>query len=193
MPSISLSEQIADPSAVYGAQLNKSRCLSSVLGDSRHNRFLVGTLSLHSNENELHLIEYSEEQNDVYNVGLYRHPHEIWSIAVHPSRPDLFFTIYNTGKTFESTLWQLPQSIYSEDINADDDEKIEEEKIESTQQSGSPSAPMLQNKLLLHSTEQKNPLHWYVIITMIFLMLYSVFCGIPVMLVIVCLLLIYKM
>jgi hypothetical protein len=163
MPSI--YEQLADPSAVYGAQLNKSRCLSSILGDTRHNRFLVGTLSLHSNENEVHLIEYSEEQNDVYNVGLYRHPHEIWSIAVHPSRPDLFFTIYNTGKTFESTLWQLPQSIYSDDINADDDEEkidVDEEKIEPIQLSGSPSAPLLQNKLLLQSNEQKNPLHWYV-------------------------------
>jgi hypothetical protein len=158
MPS--LYDPSSDPSAVYGAQLNKSRCLVPVLGDTQRNRFLVGTLSLHSSENEVHLIEYSSEQNDVYNVGLYRHPHEIWSIAAHPNRPDLFFTIYNTGKLFEATLWQLPQNIYSDNIDEDIEDDDQEQPV--VQPQTSPSAPLLKNKLVLQSNEPKNPLHWYV-------------------------------
>ncbi|KAL0485272.1 hypothetical protein AKO1_011681 [Acrasis kona] len=148
-------------SAVYGQRLNKSRCLASVLGDHRHHRFLVGTLSLNSSDNEVHLIDYSEEQHDVVSVGLFRHPHEVWSISAHPTRPDLFFTIYNTGSEFESTLWQMPDTIYKHGPQ-DDDSLEEEEEAEALnlQKIVSPTLqPQLTNKFVIQTNEQKNPLH----------------------------------
>jgi WD40 repeat protein len=110
-------------SAIYGQSLNKARCLTSVLGDTEHDRFLVGTLSLHS-DNELHLIEYKEELNDIERVGaVFSHPHEIWNISPCPSRANLFWTVYYTGKLMEASLWKLPESIYShERENEDGDE-----------------------------------------------------------------------
>jgi WD40 repeat protein len=137
-------------SAVYGQRLNKSRCLTSVLGDAKHHRFFVGTLSLHSSENEVHLIQYSEDQDDVYNVATFRHPHEIWSISPHPSRPELFFTVYNTGKTFESVLWEIPASIYGNEVN---------EEIHAQKSSSPTGGPALANKFVIQSNEQKSPLH----------------------------------
>lgn len=149
-------------SAVYGQRLNKSRCLSSVLGDHRHHRFLVGTLSLNSSDNEVHLIEYSEEMHEVTTVGLFRHPHEVWSISPHPTRPDLFFTIYNTGSLYESTLWQMPETLYKHGERDSDDEDIEEENEDLSIKIASPTShAQLINKFSIQTNEQKNPLQWY--------------------------------
>jgi len=81
--------------------------MTSVIADTERHLFLVGTMSLNS-FNEVHLIQYSEEKNDVWCVGLYPHKHEIWSISPCPSEKDLFFTVYNTGKEYKTSLWKMP-------------------------------------------------------------------------------------
>ncbi|KAF0983576.1 hypothetical protein FDP41_010641 [Naegleria fowleri] len=107
-------------SAVYGQRLNKSRCMAPVKGDTQNNRFLVGTCSLNSN-NEVHLIEFNEEENDIYCRQVYSHLNEIWSISPHPSKPKYFFTIYNTVKFgFEAALHGM--SCYSDDGSCHDDD-----------------------------------------------------------------------
>ena len=108
-------------SVVYGHRLNKAKCLSSVLGDTTRDRFLVGTMCLHS-DNEIHLIEYKEDLDDVSRVAIYSHPHEIWNIAPCPSRPNLFFTVYHNGKNFESSLWKLPANVYGDSLVEEEDE-----------------------------------------------------------------------
>ncbi|KAL9655368.1 hypothetical protein ABK040_011209 [Willaertia magna] len=125
-----MSEPMHLQSAVYGQRLNRSRCLVSVKGDDKNNRFLVGTCSLNSN-NEVHLIEYQEEHNDVFCKGLYTHQHEIWNISSHPTNPKLFFTVYNTIKNgFEASLNGLP--CYS-DNDQDDDEENNSSKAKEQQ------------------------------------------------------------
>jgi len=78
--------------------------MAAVRGDTKNNRFLVGTSSLNAN-NEVHLIEYHEDENDVFCCEVFPHQHEVWSINPHPTKAKYFFTIYNTVKSgFEAAL-----------------------------------------------------------------------------------------
>lgn len=97
------------PLVVYGQKLSKTRCLTAVQADTQHHRFLVGTVSLHSSNNEIHLLEYSEESEDVLCRKLFQnHVHEIWNISCCPTRSDLFFTVYNEGRAgYKATLWKM--------------------------------------------------------------------------------------
>ncbi|KAG2377535.1 hypothetical protein C9374_009051 [Naegleria lovaniensis] len=120
-PHHNTSQHAMYSSAVYGQRLNKSRCMAPVKGDTRNNRFLVGTCSLNSN-NEVHLIEFNEDENDIYCRQVYSHLNEIWSISPHPSKPKYFFTIYNTVKFgFEAALHAM--SCYSDDGSSNDDDE----------------------------------------------------------------------
>lgn len=91
--------------ASYDQLTYKSRVISSVLGDTERHRFLVGTHSLTS-KNEIHLIEYLEDKKSIVAAKIFKHQNEIWSISPHPKNPDLFWTVYNTGKNFKTSLWK---------------------------------------------------------------------------------------
>mmetsp|Transcript_19738 Transcript_19738/g.33910 ORF Transcript_19738/g.33910 Transcript_19738/m.33910 type:complete len:374 (-) Transcript_19738:58-1179(-) len=95
----------AFPPAIYHLKF-QSRCIAAQLGDSDRNRFLVGTINLRE-ENELHLIEFNEESNEITCERVYSHPNEIWHISPCPSNPALVFTVYNTGTEYKAGLWKL--------------------------------------------------------------------------------------
>eukprot|EP00743_Colponemidia_sp_Colp-15_P002149 GILK01002331.1.p1 GENE.GILK01002331.1~~GILK01002331.1.p1 ORF type:complete len:364 (+),score=57.69 GILK01002331.1:43-1092(+) len=93
--------------AVYGLRY-QSRCMSALMGDQDRHCFLVGTQSLRD-ENEVHLIEYQEDNHEIVCEGVYRHPNEIWSITACPSDPKLLFTTFNAGAEYKAKLWRIPE------------------------------------------------------------------------------------
>jgi len=100
---------------IYGLTC-KTRCINAQLAEHNKTRFLVGTLSL-KEENEIHLIEYREEENDIKCVYIYNHHNEIWSLSPCPIDPSLFFTASNSSNNiFRASLWKMK----------DDDPTLEE-------------------------------------------------------------------
>ncbi|KYQ92267.1 WD40 repeat-containing protein [Tieghemostelium lacteum] len=95
---------ISSNTNVYGLSL-KARSLSHVVAEPDHNRFLVGTNAL-KEENEVCLLEY-REQEGVKCLSILPHPHEIWSITSSSFDANQFFTVYNTGSEFKSSLWEI--------------------------------------------------------------------------------------
>jgi hypothetical protein len=46
---------------------------------------------------QLHLVEFTEENNELVCEQVYSHPQEIWSLSPCPYDPALVFTVYNKG------------------------------------------------------------------------------------------------
>ena len=60
-------------------------------------------------DNEIHLVEYDEEKNDTYCLRLFKHESEIWDLSTCPRNESLFFSTYNTGEKFKTTLYEMPK------------------------------------------------------------------------------------
>ncbi|KAG5460488.1 MAG: hypothetical protein BJ554DRAFT_7459 [Olpidium bornovanus] len=71
---------------------SKARSLTAILGDKGRNRFLVGTQDVRKDHNEVHVIEFDEDRSEITSQ-VYRHAHEILTLAACPVRPELFFSI----------------------------------------------------------------------------------------------------
>eukprot|EP01039_Chlorochromonas_danica_P001438 gene1438-1563_t len=84
---------------------SRSLCAQTACQD-RH-RFLVGSCSLHDN-NELSVLEYTEDSNHFEAVAVYSHPDQIWAMESSPRDPALAITSrqnFNGSKSL--TLWRL--------------------------------------------------------------------------------------
>ncbi|KAJ3428851.1 wd-repeat protein [Anaeramoeba flamelloides] len=101
------------------------------LKDEESLKFIVGTKSLRES-NEVHVLEYEPESNRVKPFSVYSHKNEIWDICSCPWSSSKFFTVYNTGTEFCSTLWSTNQENESENENKNDNlnEKTNLEKEE---------------------------------------------------------------
>jgi len=58
-------------------------------------------------KNEVHLVEFDEEENEIKCKGVYSHPLEVWSLSTSPGANDMFFTTYREGKDFKVSLWKM--------------------------------------------------------------------------------------
>ncbi|CAI2170604.1 3714_t:CDS:10 [Funneliformis geosporum] len=63
---------------VYGLR-HQARCLTAVVADSDHNKFLVGSQSLRR-QNEIHLLDFREDEFEITS-SVFQHYEEIWDIA----------------------------------------------------------------------------------------------------------------
>ena len=81
--------------------------MTSVDGQKDKHRFLVGTCSA-KEANELHLIEFDDDRNEVNCCAVLPHTDEVWSLATHPTDPALFFSIHYHDRAYRATLWQIP-------------------------------------------------------------------------------------
>jgi hypothetical protein len=77
-------------------------------GDTDHNKFVVCSLELRD-ENELHVLEFNEDTNEVWCQRIYSHPHEVWACTSCPApeHAELLFTTHSTGNELKTTLWKL--------------------------------------------------------------------------------------
>lgn len=89
-------------SAACGLQL-KSRTIVAVHdatdGSSSKHRFIVGTASPEDN-NQLHVLEYDEDTNEIMDMIAYSHPPEIVSLTTAHSRKDLVFSTHMDSKDY---------------------------------------------------------------------------------------------
>lgn len=101
---------MADP-AIYSLRL-KARSVVGLKADEDAidvvNHFMVGTTSLRD-DNEIHVVKYTETSNEVACTAILNHPNEIWSISPCVCDRSLFFTTYNRGGKFGASLWRMPE------------------------------------------------------------------------------------
>ena len=103
--------------AIYGMPY-QSRCIAAQHGDPEHHRFLVATSQLRS-ANEIHLIDFHEDDNEIDCVAVYKHENETWALA--PSRHDArtFFTVHNNQEDkLRGTLWRAPELAEGDEVSA---------------------------------------------------------------------------
>jgi len=90
-----------------------ARTLAAMLADrdTELNRFVVGTATL-QHTNELHVLVYDEEANDLASERVYSHEAgEIWHIAPCPADATRAFTVFNSGaEGFGAALWAMGES-----------------------------------------------------------------------------------
>lgn len=86
-----------DGSASYVLK-RQARALSALEGDTDRNRFLVASLELRD-ANELQVLDFNEDTNEVVCMRAYTHPHETWHMASCPApeHVELVTTVYSTG------------------------------------------------------------------------------------------------
>lgn len=87
----------------------QARCIVALEGETDHNKFVLSTLEL-KGENELHVIDFNEDTNEVSCTHVFSHPHEVWACASCPApeHADLCFTTFSTGNEMHTALWRLP-------------------------------------------------------------------------------------
>ncbi|XP_027201607.2 EARP-interacting protein homolog [Dermatophagoides pteronyssinus] len=109
-----------NPSLIYGLD-HECRALCSQYSEHLPSRFFVGTQSLKSNENYVHLLEYIEESNSLLKA-VFRHSYgEIWHMISFSKQPQNLLTCYSslseTNKIINCfTLWHIPIDI-TENLN----------------------------------------------------------------------------
>ena len=93
-----------DGSSVYQLK-QQARCLAALEGDTDHNKFLVATLELRA-PNELHVLDFNEDTNEVRCERVYAHPHEAWCLASCPApeHSELAMSVYSTGSELRRRL-----------------------------------------------------------------------------------------
>ena len=86
-----------DGSASYLLK-RQARALNALEGDTDRNRFLVASLELRD-ANELQVLDFNEDTNEVVCMRAYTHPHETWHMASCPApeHVELVTTVYSTG------------------------------------------------------------------------------------------------
>jgi len=86
----------------------QARCIVALEGDTDHNTFLVASLALRG-ENEVHVIEFNEDTNEVWCPLVYSHPHEVWNCASCPApdHAELLLTTHSNGAEQRTTLWRM--------------------------------------------------------------------------------------
>ena len=105
----------ASSSCVHATKL-PARCLTSQKGSKERHRFIVGTCGLHES-NEISVLEYDENSNQIEANAIYNHPDQVWSLESSPTDTDLIITSHQSragGKNI--TMWRMPHQSAA-DIN----------------------------------------------------------------------------
>ena len=66
-------------------------------------------------DNEIHLVKFSESSDDVSCAAILKHKDEIWTIAPCPAVRRLFFTTYSRGGKHGASLWKMPEKAFDGD------------------------------------------------------------------------------
>jgi hypothetical protein len=86
----------------------QARCLVALEGDTDRNRFVAASLDLRG-DNELHVLEFNEDTNEVWCQHVFAHAHEVWHCAACPAPEHAEFvcTTYASGSEMRSKLWRM--------------------------------------------------------------------------------------
>lgn len=77
---------------------HQARCITAIEGDTDHNKFVVCSLELRGG-NELQVLDFNEDTNEVWCQRVYTHPNEVWACASCPAPEhcELVFTTHSNG------------------------------------------------------------------------------------------------
>ncbi|GMH43159.1 hypothetical protein BSKO_11081 [Bryopsis sp. KO-2023] len=91
------------PSVTLGLKY-QARVLRPQIAEKEKSQWYVATNSLRE-ENEVRLVEYDPSSESIQTVDAFVHPNEVWDVAPHPSKPEMFFTVHNKDGAYGVTLW----------------------------------------------------------------------------------------
>jgi hypothetical protein len=94
---VSISHSSMAAAVTYEVK-SQARTLAAVEGDADRSRFIVGTLNLRV-QNELHVVEFSEDANEFVAIAVYAAPHEALHLAAcpAPAHAHSLLTVCNDG------------------------------------------------------------------------------------------------
>lgn len=115
-----------DSPLIYGLEFqSRALCaLNCLSNDVTSVRFAVGTQSL-KNENQVHLLEYSEETNTLSKCVFRHQEGEIWHMCSSNAHPSLLVTCYSETESIQGknknhcTLWKFPCDVSTNLIDED--------------------------------------------------------------------------
>lgn len=87
---------------------HQARCIAALEGDTDRNTFLLASLVLRG-DNEVHVLEFNEDTNELWCQRVYAHPHEVWSCSSCPAPEhlELLITTHSTGTEQQTSLWRM--------------------------------------------------------------------------------------
>ena len=132
-----------EQNSVFKYLKHQARCIEAQLGEEDKHCFFIGTYTPQP-ENELHLVEFIEETNEIITRNIFTHPNEIYSISSCPTNPSLLFTTHRGG-FMDNILKQTPKQSSpspSKPVNeqqnpekpVDDEKKDDKEKINNAEE-----------------------------------------------------------
>uniref|UniRef100_UPI00358F764D EARP and GARP complex-interacting protein 1 isoform X2 n=1 Tax=Myxine glutinosa TaxID=7769 RepID=UPI00358F764D len=99
-----------DAPVIYGIEF-QARTLTAQTAETDAIRFMVGTQSL-KHDNQVHLIDFDDENNLINKTVFLHHFGEIWHISASPADFNVLSTCYNTcvdGKLqTRAAVWRIP-------------------------------------------------------------------------------------
>jgi hypothetical protein len=112
--------------SVHGLQqqvclVYKARALCSQTGEQDRNRWIVGTLGLYSDKNQIQLIDYDEDTSTISYIS-YNVPNQVWNLSSCPSRSNWFFSVQHIADTTGVTC--IAELLDFEDIQIDQDNRL---------------------------------------------------------------------
>lgn len=97
------------------SSLSQARALTPQQAETEKIRFLIGTQSLKQTNNQVHLLEFDDE-NSTLKTNVYHHPRgEIWNISSSPLKADTLATCFNTvtdeiSCSIKTAIYRIPDS-----------------------------------------------------------------------------------
>lgn len=93
-------------SATYWSK-SQARCLTPHVGDPERHAFLVGTANLRG-PNEIRLLRYYEEDNELDCVAVYSHPAgEVSCLSASPYDPAVVLSVINVAGVPAASVWRM--------------------------------------------------------------------------------------
>lgn len=86
---------------------SQARAMAAHAGDDGNHGFLVGTASL-KGHNDVRLLRYSEEDEDISCVAAYGHTGEVVALAPCPDDASVIATTHNALPGLRTTIWRMP-------------------------------------------------------------------------------------
>jgi hypothetical protein len=109
-----------------------ARALAPQKASKERHRFLVGTCSLHDS-NELSVLEYHENSNQIEASAIYNHPDQIWAVEPSPNESDLVITSSQSSSNNKAlTLYRMP---HQKEEDLQDESILIEDKLELIEES----------------------------------------------------------
>uniref|UniRef100_A0A8C5MMC8 EARP-interacting protein homolog n=1 Tax=Leptobrachium leishanense TaxID=445787 RepID=A0A8C5MMC8_9ANUR len=121
-----------DAPVIYGLEF-QARALTAQTAETDAIRFLVGTQSLRY-DNQIHVIDFDDENNIINKNILLHHAGEIWQISASPADKSVFATCYN--KTSDSkvmtcaAVWRIPKELQAGSHESPDDSSSNAQSLE---------------------------------------------------------------